>query len=152
MKKHLRHKLITQIVSEHKISKQEEILQILKEKEILITQATLSRDLKELNAGRYNHNDVGHIYFIPNNKNAEKQDINGIVDIKFSKNICIIKTLSGYANSICVKIDDEKIKEIVGTIAGNDTIFIAMDENQDKNSFIKILNHSFKNINRLYKF
>lgn len=96
------------------------------------TQATLSRDLKLLRAGKVADNDKGHIYVLPDEpgdgpaRNNELEDniSRGFLSIEYTGNMAVIKTLPGFASGIAYRIDGMKAFEIIGTIAGDDTILI----------------------------
>jgi len=146
---------IKEILSVNKISKQEELLSLLIEKGFSITQATLSRDLKELNVGTKYDKDFGHIYFIDEeqsvNTSTEAIELNSVVSLEISRNLAVLKTLPGFANSVGAIIDERNIPDIVGTVAGNDTILIIIKENIKKTDFLDSLNKEFVNILRILK-
>jgi transcriptional regulator of arginine metabolism len=126
--------IIKKIIGSMKIGTQEELLSILVEKGYMLTQATLSRDLKFLKIGKISDSEKGYIYFLP--ETGEKLNtkivgisndnfpINGFVSLKFSYNLGVIRTKAGYANSIASYIDSIAPYEILGTIAGDDTILL----------------------------
>lgn len=130
MNKYQRLITINKIISESSISTQEELLNKLFKHGIKITQATLSRDLKELKVGKIVDNEKGSIYVINNYSinNYIKDDINflmlGFLWIKFSNNLGVIKTKPGYASSIALLIDNSNRTEVLSTIAGDDTILV----------------------------
>lgn len=144
---------IKNIISSMKISTQEELLNILIEKGFTLTQATLSRDLKILKVGKIADSDKGYAYFLPENKDKEQSDVlisskdnfpvNGFISLRFSHNFGVIRTKSGYASSIASLIDSHAPYEILGTLAGDDTILIIPVEDaspQDiKNALIVIM-------------
>jgi transcriptional regulator of arginine metabolism len=143
---------IKKIISSMKVGTQEELLSILAEKGFELTQATLSRDLKFLKVGKISDPEKGYIYFIPESlenssaKHLHETDhfaVNGFLSIKFSNNLGVIKTKAGYASSIASLIDANEPYEIIGTIAGDDTILIIPQEDaspQDvKNALIMIM-------------
>ncbi len=123
---------IKQIVSEKKISSQDELLTLLNNQGYQITQATLSRDLKYLKVAKVPDSEVGYRYVVPENgqKNPEEQltlegfPMNRISSIEFSGQMAVIKTRPGFANSIASVIDSYGIFEVLGTIAGDDTILL----------------------------
>lgn len=121
-----RQHIISTLIAKHKISSQEELLKKLSDKGIALTQATLSRDLKELRAGRSHDPEYGMVYTLPyavNDapKNETTQDITAI---GFSNNLCVVKTRAGYASAVALQIDKLNSPAILGTIAGDDTILI----------------------------
>ena len=146
---------IKEIIASNKISKQEGLLNILHEKGFDITQATLSRDLKELNAGTKYDLEFGHIYYFPEDieitENSQPSELNNITSLEISKNIAVLKTKSGFANSVAVYVESKNIKSIIGTVAGNDTILIIIDEKIKKKEFIDSLNKEFTNIIKFLK-
>ena len=123
---------IRQIIREEKIGSQEELLQRLSKEGYDLTQATVSRDLKYLQAGKKPDPEKGSVFFLP--EDDLPQDGLGVIDnrllmagirsIHFANLFGIIKTLPGYASSIAVHIDRSNRHEIIGTIAGDDTILL----------------------------
>lgn len=148
-----RFKEIQRIISEQNINSHELLLSKLNEIGITITQATLSRDLAYLKVGKFFIANKGFIYVLPQDikkieaKHYHSNDnLNGVISVNFSRNIAVVHTLSGFANQICVLIDDAKIPECIGTIAGDDTIMIVIDENISQDDFKKILIDNFPDL------
>jgi transcriptional regulator of arginine metabolism len=128
---------IKKIINTTRIGTQEELLRILSSKGYNLTQATLSRDLKFLKVGKKSDQEKGYIYFLPDNieninlktsSNKENFPVNGFISIKSSNNLGVIRTKAGYASSIASLIDGSAPYEIIGTIAGDDTILIIPEE------------------------
>lgn len=121
---------IEKIISEEKISVQEELLKKLKGKGISCTQATLSRNLRQLGVGRIPDGAGGYRYSMPeNNRNQEKASLKlnivpVIQDIVEAKGLMVIKTIPGNASNTAFFIDGAGRYEIAGTIAGDDTILV----------------------------
>ena len=136
---------IKEIITENDISSQEELLSLLEERDLNFTQATLSRDLKYLKVNKIADPEKGYIYEMPeqhlhlSNEIAESYAAQGFVSIQFSNNLGVIKTLPGYANSIASLIDGADPIEIVGTIAGDDTILIIPSERVTEKHVINAL-------------
>ncbi len=130
MQKVKRLPVIEKIIAEGNITSQEVLLKKLTGKGIACTQATLSRDLKQLGAGRISDGRGGYIYSIPESgKNpapikGKQQLLPVILDIVNARGLLIIKTLPGNANSTAYYIDSASRYEIAGTIAGDDTILV----------------------------
>ncbi len=128
-----------------KVSSQEELLNILEEEGLNFTQATLSRDLKFLKVNKISDPEKGYIYELPEQHGqigaelAESYAAQGFVSIRFSNKLGVIKTLPGYASSIASLIDKSNPFEIVGTIAGDDTILIVPNENVNEKDVINAL-------------
>ena len=121
------------IISCKEIGSQEELLQELAKEGFRLTQATLSRDLKQLKVAKAASMNGNYVYVLPNNtmyKRMTEQHSagellmhNGFISIEFSANLAVIKTRPGYASSLAYDID-----EILGTIAGDDTIMLVVRE------------------------
>lgn len=139
-------KIIQNIIETHKITGQEQLLEMLHKEGVTVTQATLSRDLKMLKVGKISDGVNGYFYSLPTMeklKVSEQQYINdfkrGYLSIAFSRNICVIKTLPGHASSSAAAIDFLAINEILGSIAGDDTIMLILAEEISQNEFKDIL-------------
>jgi transcriptional regulator of arginine metabolism len=121
---------IEKIISEENISIQEELLKKLKGKGINCTQATLSRNLRQLGVGRIPDGTGGYKYSLTeNSRNPEKFTIKlnivpVIQDIVEAKGLMVMKTIPGNASNTAFFIDGAGRYEIAGTIAGDDTILI----------------------------
>lgn len=130
MQKSKRLLAIRKIISEESISSHELLLRKLKSKGIACTQATLSRNLRELGAGRVPDGKGGYRYSLPESLNNNQPGINGlqilpvITDVVDAKGLLVIRTLPGNANNTAIYIDGAGRYEIAGTIAGDDTILI----------------------------
>lgn len=134
-KKH-RQQLILDIINQYEIDTQDELVAMLESKGCEVTQATASRDVKELElvkvAGkekRYKYAQVGGAMFGDHTKygNIFRESV---VSLQYALNLVIIKTVHGGANSAAAFIDNLSITEILGSIAGDDTIFIATKDEE----------------------
>ncbi len=144
-----RQREIRKIIQRGSVHSQDELLVELKRRGFELTQATLSRDLKVLQVAKVPHPVKGYLYTIPENGQAERQNsehvnrinylADGFKDIQFSGNLAVIRTLPGYANSIAAVIDSASPWEILGTVAGDDTILIIQREGISKNDLTEAL-------------
>jgi transcriptional regulator of arginine metabolism len=126
------------IISSQQLGSQDELLAALQKEGFKLTQATLSRDLKQLKVAKAASMSGSYVYVLPNetmykrvstpNSIREMLKVPGFISINFSGNMGVIKTRPGYASSIAWNIDNSDIPEIIGTIAGDDTIFIVIKE------------------------
>ena len=142
---------IKMIISSKEIGSQEELLQELAKEGFQLTQATLSRDLKQLKVAKAASMNGNYVYVLPNNtmykrmvdpqSASEMLRHNGFISIEFSNNVAVIKTRPGYASSLAFDIDDSKFHEIIGTIAGDDTIILIIREGCSKTSVKQALAH-----------
>lgn len=138
---------IRKIIQKGNITNQDELLAELKQKGFELTQATLSRDLKILQVAKTTHPAKGYVYTIPENGQQEvshaQNRVNYLADgfqqIQFSGNLAVINTMPGYASSIASVIDQAKPWEIIGTVAGDDTILIIQREGISRNELVAAL-------------
>ena len=128
---------LLQIISSKEVGSQEELLQELNREGFELTQATLSRDLKQLKVAKAASMNGKYVYVLPNNimyKRSTDQSAgemlrnNGFISLQFSGNIAVIRTRPGYASSMAYDIDNNEFSEILGTIAGDDTIMLVLRE------------------------
>ena len=137
---------IKMLLSSNEIGSQDELLKELRKEGFVVTQATLSRDLKQLKVAKAASMNGHYVYVLPNEtmykrvhtplSATEMMAVPGFQSINFSGNLGVIRTRPGYASSIAYNIDNSEIPEILGTIAGDDTIFIVIREGTDHNAII----------------
>ena len=120
---------------------------------IKITQSTLSRDLKFMHVAKVPHKEKGYIYVLPNNTRHDHSIstniTDNITDIAFSGNLCVITTKPGYASAISVPIDSKGISDVLGTIAGDNTILLVLREDYDMTNLMEQLYMLFPSIRSL---
>lgn len=138
---------IRKIIRGELIGSQEELIERLAECGIFVTQSTLSRDLKFMNVAKVPHKSNGYIYVLPN---SSPHDVNtsviisdNITSLTFSGNLGILKTKAGYASAISVPIDNLECPDILGTIAGDNTVLIVMREDANRNQVVDSLMRIF---------
>lgn len=148
---------IKMIISSKEIGSQDELLQELAKEGFQLTQATLSRDLKQLKVAKAASMNGNYVYVLPNNtmykrmtdpqSASEMLRHSGFVSIEFSENIAVIKTRPGYASSLAYDIDIHNFHEIIGTIAGDDTIMLVIREGCTRGNVKQSLSQIIPNIN-----
>ncbi len=136
--KNSRMEALKMLISSMELGSQEEVLQALEREGFKLTQATLSRDLKQLKVAKAASMNGKYVYVLPNDTMykrvtrprtaMEMLQTSGFISISFSGNMGVIKTRPGYASSIAWNIDNSDVPQIIGTIAGDDTIFIVIKE------------------------
>jgi transcriptional regulator of arginine metabolism len=130
MNKHDRQQKILSLIRAKPIGTQEDLRSLLERTGVPATQSSLSRDLEELGVVKHN----GH-YTLPR---ANGTAARGLLSLDHSgENLVVARTVPGLASAVAVEIDAAAIPEIVGTIAGEDTIFIAVREAKDQRTTIK---------------
>lgn len=145
--------IIRKIIRSEYISSQEELIKRLEECGVQVTQSTLSRDLKYMHVAKVPHKEKGYIYVLPNNSRDDlvisPNITDNITDIAFSGNMCVISTKPGYASAISVPIDNKGINEILGTIAGDNTILLILRDGFDMDSLMEQLYMLFPSLRML---
>ena len=144
------------IRSSQQLGSQDELLNALQKEGFKLTQATLSRDLKQLKVAKAASMSGNYVYVLPNetmykrvstpNSIREMMRVPGFISINFSGNMGIIKTRPGYASSIAWNIDNSDVPEILGTIAGDDTIFIVIKEGVKHQQVVEALSDIVPNM------
>ena len=141
--RYLRLKTIKNLIKSNKIESQDVLLDYLLKEGFEVTQATLSRDLKLMKVGKVSDGNNGYVYTIPDDEIVKESDqvyaqdfMRGYISIDFSRNICVIKTLGGYAHSVTNALDSMNLEEILGTIAGENCIFVCLRESVTPQAFM----------------
>lgn len=132
---------ILQIISERDIETQQQLLEALAERGVKSTQATLSRDIKDMRLVK-ELGPNGTYRYVATHSEAENYDERlkkifreSIVSYDVAQNLLIIRTLPGLANGACSAIDGMHVEGLVGTLAGDDTAFLAMKDNESAKKF-----------------
>ncbi len=139
----LRLAAIKSVIRKHKVDNQETLLRHLESEGYQVTQATLSRDLKLLKVGKQADGHDGYFYSLPNDEiRREQEDISiedfkrGYVSLDFTAGLAVIKTLTGHAGSVALAIDNLAFACVLGTVAGDDTVMVAIREGCGRNEFV----------------
>jgi len=147
--------LIKQLILNHKVGSQEELLNLLESEGLSTTQATLSRDLKALKVAKRPDMEGGYAYVLPEDDDQKDEDLSGDVfpvsgleSMEFSGNMAVLKTRPGFANSIASVIDSQGPAEIIGTIAGDDTILLICKEGISRPDVLNALSAFMPGIKR----
>ena len=138
-----RHKKILELIDRYEIGTQEELAKILNDEGYNVTQATVSRDIRELNLSKVSVDGKRTRYATLTKDKPVASDKfltvlkEGFVSMDMAQNILVIKTVSGMASAVCAAIDAMKMREIVGSIAGDDTIMCAIRTVDDTYAVMK---------------
>lgn len=139
--KNSRHTKILEIINENVIETQDDLIEKLRESGFAVTQATISRDIKQLGLVKTATKSGGYKY------TASKTEASGneikfknimketILSAQNAENIVVVKTYSGMANAAATAMDALAADEIVGSIAGDDTIFVVVRTDEDAEGF-----------------
>lgn len=143
--------LIVDLIHNQCISSQEQLANLLAQAGYKVTQATLSRDLKMLKTTKVATDMGGYMYMLPDSNsvrdkmlsigqsNPHDHGVSGFISVEFTNNIGVVKTRNGYASGLAYDIDMMRAPEIIGTIAGANTIFVAFAEDIDHNMKREVL-------------
>jgi len=125
---------IREVIQSQSISSQDELLRALMDRGYEVTQATLSRDLKQMQIAKIATREGGYMYVMPDVAASAKNKISphfippktvaGVVSIECSQVLIVVRTKPGYASSIAYDIDMSALPEVMGTVAGDDTILV----------------------------
>lgn len=146
-----RHAMILNLIETTNVETQEELADMLKQRGICVTQATVSRDIKELRLIKVLAENGGYKYATVDKAEAGMKERfvrifgDSVVGINTSANLVIVKTLSGSANAAAEAVDSMHWNDIVGTMAGDNTIFIAARDEKAVPDIVKRLSAMIKN-------
>lgn len=140
MKKHRQNKII-EIIENNEVTTQEALKKYLEDEGIIVTQATLSRDINELNLKKKISATGANIYVCVKKKSVQCPAIfkDAVIDVVYAMNTVVIKCHTGMAQAACATLDKIEDTGIVGTIAGDDTIFALMQNESDASEFAEEL-------------
>ncbi|MBP7459790.1 MAG: arginine repressor [Candidatus Delongbacteria bacterium] len=143
MKKDKRRHLILQILKKQSLNTQDDLVRELAKRGIKVTQATLSRDLAQIGAIRVPH-PGGSRYQIPGETLTAKRQVvpSQVLDITWNEMLIVMKTLTGCAPSVAFVIDSWNCPEIMGTLAGDDTILIIPKTTKSISQIVQYLEDS----------
>ena len=134
-----RHDRILELVATHDIETQEELATLLKESGVKVTQATISRDIRELNLTKITGENGRQKYIVLGRGDSENDRAGryarmlkeAVVSADTAKNSMVIKTTPGMASVVGAAIDALGLTSLVGCLAGDDTVFCAFKEDED---------------------
>lgn len=147
MKKH-RHGKIIEIIEKIDVETQEELASLLQQAGFVVTQATVSRDIRDLQLSKVPSTMGKQKYIVLKRDENQLNDKyirvlqDGFYSMDIAQNILVIKTISGMAMAVAVAVDALKFPEVVGSIAGDDTIMIAVRTDEDT----KLLMHRIQDM------
>lgn len=136
MKKN-RHGRIIELIHAYDIETQEELADRLREDGFSVTQATVSRDIRELKLSKVPVGNGKQKYIVISHDDAHLADKyirvlkDGFISMDNAQNILVVRTVSGMAMAVAAALDAMKMREIVGSIAGDDTIMVAVRTTQE---------------------
>ncbi|MDR1618353.1 MAG: ArgR family transcriptional regulator [Treponema sp.] len=140
-------KTVRKLIKTCRIESQDTLLGHLQKEGFVVTQATLSRDLKLLKVGKISDGHNGYIYSFPGDEERQESEracisdfLRGYVSIDWSGNMVVIKTWSGHSDSVALAVDNLGLDDVLGTIAGRDnTVFVVLREGFSGEDFMNMM-------------
>ncbi|MBE6634250.1 MAG: arginine repressor [Ruminococcaceae bacterium] len=135
MKKH-RHEKMLELISRYEIETQDELIERLRENGYDVTQATVSRDIRELKIAKMTTGKGTYRYVLPKQVDPSAGIkfsaalIDSITSVEWAQNIVVIKTFPGLASAVAGGIDRMGLRQILGCVAGDDTIMAVTSDNE----------------------
>ena len=149
--KNVRQSEILNIVRTRDIDTQEQLLEELRARGFTTTQATISRDIKELRLVKELTGSGGYRYALSERKTASTSDTRlrnifkeGVISVDVAQNIVVVRTMPGLASAACSALDNMEIEGVVGTLAGDDTGILIMRDNALAQQFSSEVHKLFK--------
>ena len=134
--KNTRQNEIIKIVQSQDVETQEQLLEELKSRGFVTTQATISRDIKDLRLVKELTGTGSYRYALSDRKSSAASDTRlrnifkeGVVSVDVAQNIVVVRTMPGLASAACSALDNMEIEGVVGTLAGDDTGILIMRDN-----------------------
>ncbi|HIS78620.1 arginine repressor [Anaeromassilibacillus sp. An200] len=140
-----RHEKILQIIGNNTVDTQEELLRLLREEGFDVTQATVSRDIKELRLVKTQTGNGKYRYTAPKDGSRDMSSrffslfSENTISVQSACNMVVIKSLTGMAQAVCAAMDSLHWEGIVGTLAGDDTIFVVTQDEECARRFAEEL-------------
>ncbi|MFZ4455115.1 MAG: arginine repressor [Bacteroidales bacterium] len=144
--------IIREMIAQHQLSSQEELLGMMEQAGFEVTQATLSRDLKLMKVVKAPNEKGIYVYTFPQSLKRDEQTtassrdsrtLSGFISVEFSNQLAVVKTRPGHASAIAYEIDSNASHVILGTIAGDDTILLIPREGFTREEVSRTLSELF---------
>lgn len=142
-----RHMKIQELISKEPVHTQEELAEKLREAGFDVTQATVSRDIKELGLIKIPTSDDEYRYAIPGEKHPsnlherlKRMLRETVVSINDSENLVLIRTIPGNAHALASLLDNSNWEEVIGTVAGDDTILLVIKPKEAVSAVLERIN------------
>ncbi|MBR4019150.1 MAG: arginine repressor [Clostridia bacterium] len=141
--KSARQTMILELIDQYDIDTQDELASMLKARGLKVTQATVSRDIKELRLIKVLSDDGVYKYATVDKAEADLKDrfinifAHSVLSMSATGNLVVVKTIPGTASAAAEAIDSMRMEEVVGTIAGDNSIFIAVKDSVDTGELIR---------------
>lgn len=131
---------IKSILNDEEIETQEQLLKRVEDKGFHVTQSTISRDIAKLGLIKKRNQNGRYIYALPEQQTLEALISQMLYSVKQAQNLIVLKVRPGSANTVAAEIDKFEWKELVGSVAGDDTILLVTKDNAEAAALIKKIN------------
>lgn len=141
-----RQSMILEVIDKCDVETQDELSAILKENGFEVTQATVSRDIKELKLIKVQSANGSYKYAVSENGQLGKMDVfkrvfrDTVISVECAASLVVVRTMTGSANAAAEAIDELEMEEIAGTLAGDNTIFVAVRQEGMQKGVVDELN------------
>ncbi len=143
---------IKQIITQREVGRQEELVEILQSEGFNVTQATVSRDIKELGLIKIKGNNLKSKYSLPSEVETNSVSLEKVItllktfmiSIESAQNLVVIKTIAGNGSSCGMAVDNLKIEGVVGSIAGDDTLLVVTHSTTNAERVVKFIENLVK--------
>lgn len=150
--------VLEELIDNNKMASQDEVIKAMAKKGFVVTQTTLSRDMKQLRVAKASDSNGKAVYVLPDDsmyKRVRRLQMvaidpmlaSGFLSLQFSGNMAVIHTKPGYASGIALHLDHAKLPELLGTIAGDDTIFLVLQQGVPLNQILDSLETVIPDVN-----
>lgn len=145
-----RQEMLIKLIKENEISTQDELTTLMKDNGFNVTQATCSRDIKDLGIIKVTLPNNGTKYAVPEKTGSVAPGrllavfTNSLISCRNAVNLVIIKTLPGMAQAAASALDSLHFQQIIGSIAGDDTVFCACGNEEDALALVQIIDDMMK--------
>ena len=146
-----RQRVIREVIKDNRVANQEELSVLLAQRGLSVAQATLSRDIRELKITKL-HDGDGYSYSLPQpgmlrgSLRDSSMSSDSIDSLEFSGSMAVMKTRPGHAGMIASIIDEGHLSEVMGTLAGDDTVLLVLREGISRDDVTRSLADIFKSI------
>ena len=149
--KNKRQEKILEIISNYDVDTQGRLMELLKESGFSATQATRSRDIRELRLVKVMTDTGIYKYDVPTQEKVTEMSTKfrsifseAVVSVDYAFHIVVIKCHVGMANAACAALDNMKIRDVVGSLAGDDTIFVLLRNEQQALKLVSEIRQNIK--------
>lgn len=141
---------VLEIISKNEVETQDDLISLLEKEGVYVTQATISRDIRELDLVKVSTSRGTYKYTVASHIETEKKKatnlgnalLTAITGVDYAQNIVVVKTIPGMSNAVAIELEGQNIPDMLGCVAGDDTLMIVMKSEM----LARELSENFKDI------